>query len=68
VSCLFYADIEVNKVYERSVCRGNTLKFYNFTIHKVYSDVAGRKAGDSIGVTAEENLGEKKRTRAYPKP
>lgn len=61
MSCLFYADIEVNKVYERGMCRGNTLKFYNFAVHKVYSDVAGRKAGDSTGVTAEENLGKKRK-------
>jgi len=46
------------------MCCGNTLKFYNFAVHKVSSDVAGRKAGDSIGVTAE-NLEKKKRTRVY---
>lgn len=54
------------------MCRGNTLKFYNFTVHKVYSDVAGRKAGDSTGVTCGgESRGEKKKKNGratYPKP
>jgi len=45
------------------MCCGNTLKFYNFAVHKVSSDVAGRKAGDSIGVTAENLEKKKKRTR-----
>lgn len=39
--------------------RGNTLKFYNFTVHKVHSDVADRKAGDSTGVTAGKSISEK---------
>lgn len=54
MSCLFFVRyIEVNKVYERGICRENTLTFYNFTVYKIYSDVAGRKKGDSTGVTME---------------
>lgn len=45
------------------MCRGNTLKFYNFAVHKVYPNVAGRKAGDTIGVTAEKSRIKKKNTR-----